>query len=951
MDSRLLILIGLISVFPLHSDGAIACVKSCHCDSDDVVDCSHAGLTKVPIGIPKTARTIHLEGNKITTIKRTDFDSFLHLEALYLDGNPITKYETYPFNFLTNLNHLVLPTPIIDYTILQNMGRLEYLEIHGQKSITALPKDLFANFGSSLHYLGIHGTGIKSLDKLNFEKLTMLTELNLTGNSLENFDSTEMGLEKIQSLYLSNNSISKLSLSGLKRLIHLEASNNLIKDLTLEDLSVLTEINLSNNQIQNYNYSFMNVETLDLSSNQISLFQLQSCMVKLDISNNPLTNFTTSTTSCMLSELSLRNSTLNTLDLTNLNVRNLDLSYNCKLQTLNFSKSYESLAMRAVDMSYCCLTSVNPSLLRGSHVESLILNNNEISTGNTSLNLSVSVNHLDLSNNYISNVRFEATSDLYESVDLSYNIIASLESDGPITIHILNLSSNSLQKLFTIDQIDVFNLDLSRNKFTAIESKNLFGTQYIFDLQHLDLSYNQIKEIKQDSLQGLQYLTVLDLSHNSIKTVNEHAFQHMYTLSDLSLEGNQLQQPPFKLTLMQNIHHLNLKNNAINKLTQEFFNNMRTLPYITIDLSVNNLTCECDWIAAYQGVYNVHYSITILGNCSYKGHSHEIDFFPHYDAVELFDSLRCNDCSVHHCNYRGECKVNNKTYEVTCECGTSFKGRFCEIAEMQCYGGPCVTCNATYCANGGQCNEDVRRKQAYCRCRPGYEGHHCEVRVNPQDECKKCMNNATCSLDSSFTVHHTDDDDHHGEDEETYRGTGHHYKAKKSIHHYDDGEEHHEETHHEHDSHHEDLHHEDLHHEDLHHEDLHHEDLHHVDTGDLCHCIHGYSGKYCQNKEFVSCDRKYCSGHGKCMMGVADQKVICACDEGWRGSKCETSAAKRSAAPSTTSVPVPAKISIIVLVLLLVVVVAVLIFIVRKYHVCYGSRIRADDEFALGNDF
>ena len=932
MHSLLLVLIGFISVFLRYSDGAFACAKSCHCDLHDVVDCSHMGLTKVPLGIPKTARTIHLEGNNITTIKRTDFESFFHLESLYLDGNPIKRYDSYPFDMLIYLNHLVLSMPVIDNKVLHGMDRLEYLEIHGQKSTINLPDDLFLSFGSSLRYLGIHGTGIKSLDKIKFNRLTMLTELNVTGNSLVNFNNTETGLGKLQSLYLSNNSISELSLKGLKRLTHLDASNNMINKLTLAgDLSVLTEIYLSNNRIQNYNYSFMNVEMLDLSFNRISTFQLQSCMIELDISSNPLTTFTTSTTSCMLSELRLRNSTLRELDLTNVNVRTLDLSHNCKLQTLNFSENYKNLAMRDVDMSYCCLTSVNPLLLKGSHIERLVLSNNKISTSDASLVLSVSVKHLDLSNNSISKVQFDGSSDVYDIVDLSSNTITSLKSIGPITIHELNLSSNSLDEdLFKLDQIDVINLDLSHNKFTIIKSKIFFSVLYSSDLHHLDLSYNKIEEIRGDSLFGLQYLALLDLSHNSIAKISTSAFHHMYALTDLSLEGNKLEKTPFSMEVMTHLNHLNLRNNKITKLTDQFFNNMKTLPYLTIDLSGNNLACECEWIAAFQGEFNVHFSITILGNCSYKGHSYEIDFFPHYDAVELVDSFGCTSCSMHHCNYRGDCSVNKKTSKMTCKCQNGYTGHLCETAESICYGGPCVTCNTTYCKNGGRCIEYPKSAKPKCQCMNGYKGDLCQLYDKPEDECSKCQNNATCSLDTTLTLHHTDDDHHddladthHGEDDDTHHSTGHHY----TTHHSGDGETHHEETHH----------------EEIHHEDDHHEEI----TGDICHCMHGYSGKYCQLKEFVSCDsHQYCNNHGKCMMGVADSHVVCACSRGWRGLWCEKASAGKS-----KSVPAPAKISIIVLALLLVVVVVVFVYIVRKYHICFGSRVRADDQYALGEDF
>ena len=902
----------VVVVFPVSSDGSFACAAKCHCKIDDVVDCSHAGLTEVPYGIPKTVRTLHLEANNITSIKRTTFDSFFHLEALYLDRNPIQKYETYPFGMLINMKQLVLSMPRIDNSILHGMERLEYLEIHGEKSIVALNQKVFVTFGSSLRYLGIHNTGITNVDRVIFQHLPLLAELNLTRNKIAHFDSTKMGIGKLQSLDLSYNEITKLSLSGMKQLTHLNGENNMIQKLELEELPVLTKINLSNNHIQKYNFSLPNVEVLDLKFNQIDQFHIQKCMRTLDLSHNPLKNFTTlKSKPCFLKKLKLRNVTLEQLDLTQLNAKVLDLAHNRGLHSLNLSESYQDLAMRDIDMSYCDLNSIHPLFLKGNHLERLKLDNNQISTSNsTSLVISVTASHIDLSNNFISKLKFASPSAVYDVVNLSSNTITSVQTDGHITINKLILASNGLsQKLFKLERVDTVKLDLSHNKFKVFNSRSFFGSSGTFDLQELDLSYNEIEIIKHDNLFGLQYMTSLNLDHNLIKTIEEFSFQHMFELTHLSLEANQLQKPPFNMKLMRHLSYLSLKNNSINKLTADFFNDMGIVAFPTIDLSLNQIPCECEWLTAFQAAFNTHLSIDILGNCSYKGNQHKIDLIPHYDTVEVVDIFGCTQCSMHHCSYRGNCNVHNKTAQPTCQCYQGFSGELCEFSKPECFNDVCKVCNETYCAHGGQCIE-MSNSPAHCQCRTGYEGEKCEWKITHTNECDKCMHNSTCTIDANYGERHMMDDHHNiGDDGHTHNTdvvTLH--NANHDVGNYDK--------------------------------------IHNGDT--ICHCQHGYKGIYCEMEEFVNCNgHHHCSGRGKCMMGVADSRVLCSCADGWRGSSCQTAV---SAAASKSGLSA-SNVAVIVLALLLVVAAIVLFYVVRKHRSSFGSKLRGDDQYALGDDF
>ena len=854
-----------------------------------LVDCSHAGLTEVPRDIRSDVRTLHLNGNNITSFKRTDFNTFAHLESLYLGDNPTKEIEKYPFSMLLNLKHLEIQVPHINNYILHSMEKLESLKIYGDIK-TTLDKNLFATFGASLQYVGIHTTGIKNLDGVNFSNLVMLKELNFTGNKIEHFDSAKKGISKLQSLDLSNNKMTSLSLSGLHRLTYLNAENNNINQLDLRELSVLTNINLSKNKIYNFSYTFPNMETLDLSINKITEFQLPNChaLKELDISDNPLDTFKTFNR-CSLNKLKLRKTKVKQLNLRQLNARLLDLSYNCQLKSLNLSETYQDLAMRDIDMSHSCLKSVHPLFLKGNHVNRLKLQNNNIThISNKSLVIDITVSHLDLSNNHISRIKFAGPSALYDYIDLSVNDLALIESGSHVTIQELNLASNALKENdLSLKQIDMVKLNLSRNHFKEINFQLMFGTKFVFDMEELDLSFNRIEELKYENLKGLQHIASLYLDHNHIQKIEASSFQHMFRLSHLTLEANQLQQVPFTMREMKHLNYFSLKNNKITDIKADFFNNMNVKQYPTIDLSKNLLQCKCDWITAFQSAYNVHFSIHVVGNCLHKHHKYEIDTLAHYETSDLFDVFQCKHCAIHHCNYRGDCTINNTqtSSKFNCSCYPGYKGHVCESAESLCYGGRCRVCNDTYCENGGRCTEGLN-SPALCRCRIGYEGKKCENDINMNGNyCEKCMNNSTCTFHPETTDHHEIKEDEH-----------------------------------------------------------HMEELPHF-AGGFCECKHGYTGIYCDVEQFISCDSKqHCSGHGQCMMGVASRLKFCSCAKDWEGSSCQQLLSSQKTGLSHSDV------AVIVLALLLVLALVSLIYIVRKHHMCF-SRVRAEDQYALEDDF
>ncbi|WP_311769205.1 Ig-like domain-containing protein, partial [Listeria innocua] len=111
----------------------------------------------------------------------------------------------------------------------------------------------------------------------------------ISGDVSSNLDE----MATLYELYLNDNQISEISLSGLSRLSALLLNNNDISSVTLDDLPSLHSVNLSNNQLES-NIFIQSMQSLDLSGNQISDLSLASLQIddygSLNLSNNQISD-------------------------------------------------------------------------------------------------------------------------------------------------------------------------------------------------------------------------------------------------------------------------------------------------------------------------------------------------------------------------------------------------------------------------------------------------------------------------------------------------------------------------------------------------------------------------------------------------------------------------------------------------------------------------------------
>ncbi|CAG7828890.1 unnamed protein product [Allacma fusca] len=140
----------------------------------------------------------------------------------------------------------------------------------------------------------------------------------------------------------------------------------------------------------------------------------------------------------------------------------------------------------------------------------------------------------------------------------------------------------------------------------------------------------------------------------------------------------------------------------------------------------------------------------------------------------LFCNQDLNYCTNHRpCKNGGTC-FNTGSGSFTCKCAEGFSGIDCSTflngceAEGTCLnGGTCrengtasfclcregwtggrcqlqiMTCSETHCNNGGTCVEDMDR--VGCLCRPGYGGATCDVLLQHDHQSCPCLNGENCA--------------------------------------------------------------------------------------------------------------------------------------------------------------------------------------------------------------
>ncbi|XP_061185824.1 slit homolog 1 protein-like [Saccostrea echinata] len=141
----------------------------------------------------------------------------------------------------------------------------------------------------------------------------------------------------------------------------------------------------------------------------------------------------------------------------------------------------------------------------------------------------------------------------------------------------LDISKNELNKIETHSFSGVTEhirqLNLSRNKLTAVSILEEFSRTQWIALQHLNLSDNNINHLEEAIFKKMEKLIHLDLSSNGLTSISASNFQHLHNLQKLDLSRNSLHSVDIKaFTWTRSLNVLDLQRQATDRKPTDFTN-------------------------------------------------------------------------------------------------------------------------------------------------------------------------------------------------------------------------------------------------------------------------------------------------------------------------------------------------------------------------------------------
>lgn len=227
----------------------------------ETVDASHTGLVRVPAALTRSVRALRLAGNKLTSIRGGDLDSYPLLRLLDLSDNRLSVVEDDALGRLEVLEELNLSGNLLAMVPHSLPNSLTLLDLE-RNAISALKfSDLQGLY--NLRILKLNDNAIGLIEEGSFSQLPALEELSVSNNPIKTLPANT---------FSGPTNLAKLRLSGLsslnreqqqqrdmafpvptpERLTTLDVSNSpvlaaqlLTDDATLSACKSLSELNLA----------------------------------------------------------------------------------------------------------------------------------------------------------------------------------------------------------------------------------------------------------------------------------------------------------------------------------------------------------------------------------------------------------------------------------------------------------------------------------------------------------------------------------------------------------------------------------------------------------------------------------------------------------------------------------------------------------------------------------
>ncbi|GAB1863222.1 Insulin-like growth factor-binding protein complex acid labile chain [Camponotus japonicus] len=173
----------------------------------ETVDASRTGLARVPAALTRSVRALRLAGNKLTTIRSGDLDSYPLLRMLDIADNRLTDIENDALGRLEVLEELDLSGNALSKVPGSLPSSLMMLKLQ-RNVITALKLDDL-NGLYNLQSLTLNDNDISEIEVGAFGQLPLLTELDLSDNPIKALSTNTLS---------GPSNLAKLRMSGLTSL-------------------------------------------------------------------------------------------------------------------------------------------------------------------------------------------------------------------------------------------------------------------------------------------------------------------------------------------------------------------------------------------------------------------------------------------------------------------------------------------------------------------------------------------------------------------------------------------------------------------------------------------------------------------------------------------------------------------------------------------------------------
>ncbi|KAI8010548.1 Receptor-like protein 6 [Camellia lanceoleosa] len=445
---------------------------------------------------------------------------FPNLRELCVSGNLELTGKLPYFNVTTSLQFLDLSFISFSGQLpdsISNLKALNILYLYNCNFSRSIPASLW-NL-TQITNLDIGSNSFSSQIPSSISNLAKLNVLFLSGNNLNGQIPDSLGnMSQLTSLYLSRNNLNGQildSLGNMSQLTYLNLGYNSLNGTipsSLFALPSLVGIGLSNNKLQGpipgLVYELQNLTYLWLSSNNLSGVVDLDKLLKLK------------------------------------NLISLDLSYNGLSLNINNSVNSTLTNFDTIQLASCNLSEF-PNFLREQ----------------------ARLSYLDLSNNKIHGEvpkwLFNVGKDSLYSLNLSHNLLTSLERLPWTNLQLIDLHSNLLRGPLPVPPNTTYIFSISNNKLSG-EIPPLICS--LSSLQVLDLSNNSFSGLIPQCLGNLSNsFSVLNLGINSFSGTFTATFTKGNLLRNLNLNGNQIEgQVPRSLLNCKYLEILDLGKNKIN---------------------------------------------------------------------------------------------------------------------------------------------------------------------------------------------------------------------------------------------------------------------------------------------------------------------------------------------------------------------------------------------------